>query len=225
MRRKTKRKERKVCAENGKRVAQNWLPVEDVRSGIIILKDGGYRKMLEVTPVNFKLKTPVEKKAIIMNYKSFLKACNFDMQIIVRSKRSDIEPHLDRITSLYEKEENENIRRMMEGYMDLVKTLAYKRKSVSRRFYIVFPYVPPGGANARNVKFADVVRDLNEKKEKIKEHLKKCGNAVSDPMEGEGVISVLNSFLNNELYCVRKPGICASEKPGLVALMGFEEGE
>jgi hypothetical protein len=45
---------------------QEWLPVADIRDGIVLTKDGRYVKILEVLPVNFYLKSYMEQQSIIL---------------------------------------------------------------------------------------------------------------------------------------------------------------
>lgn len=64
---------------------QEWLPFQKIlEKGIIKLKDDSYVKIIKVIPINYNLKSELEKEAILNSYKLFLKTCNFDMQILIR---------------------------------------------------------------------------------------------------------------------------------------------
>ena len=63
---------------------QKWLPFQKILdNGIIMLKDFSYIKILKITPINYNLKSNLEKEAILNSYKLFLKTCNFDIQIFI----------------------------------------------------------------------------------------------------------------------------------------------
>lgn len=61
---------------------QQWMPIDYIlENGIIKLKNNKYIKILKITPINYNLKSDLEKSAILNSYKTFLKTCPFQMQI------------------------------------------------------------------------------------------------------------------------------------------------
>lgn len=70
---------------------QNWLPFDKImKKGIIKLKNNNYIKIIRVNPINYNLKSDLEKEAILNSYKTFLKTCNFDIQILIQSNKDYI---------------------------------------------------------------------------------------------------------------------------------------
>ena len=54
---------------------QDWFPIEEIfDNGIIKLKKNNYIKILKIIPINFNLKSNLEKEAILNSYKIFLKS-------------------------------------------------------------------------------------------------------------------------------------------------------
>ena len=187
---------------------QRWIPVEEIRDGVVKLKTESYIKIIEVIPVNFKLKSLNEQRAILMQYKSFLKACQFDMQIVVQSRRTDTSPHTEKIRQFYGKENNQKVQDMMLDYINLVQNMSLRRKSISRRFFIVITYRPPVDTSLKNVKYEDIIQDLHDKALKVKEYLSKCGNTIVEydehslegtPVEDNEMLNVLYTYLNKKL--------------------------
>ena len=197
-------KKKEVPIEEQQRItAKNWLPIKNIVNGIVILKNGTYVKMVEVTPVNFNLRSKTDKRFIILNFRAFLKACRFPMQISVQCRKADVDPHIRKMQAFYKAEKNENVKEMLRGYIRLVKSLsAGNVGAISRRFFLIFPYIAPPGV--REQTFADVEKQLYEKQAYVKEFLSKCGNEVDDHMETEAVASILYSFLNKRTYEVQK---------------------
>ena len=77
---------------------QEWLPVDEIlENGIIKLKNKNYIKILKIIPINFELKSNLEKEAILNSYKIFLKTCNFDIQILIQSNKKDLSNHISKI--------------------------------------------------------------------------------------------------------------------------------
>lgn len=184
---------------------QKWMPIESIKDGIVKLKHEQYLKIIEVTPVNFKLKSKSEQKAILYEYKSFLKGCPFDMQIVVQSRRTDVSIHTKKIEEYYEKENNLKVREMMNDYISLVKTMSVKKKSISRRFFIVISYSPPAQASIKNVSYEEIYQDLTDKVLKVKQYLVKCQNQIieyddntidNSKLEDSEIINILYTYLN-----------------------------
>lgn len=70
---------------------QEWLPIVQIlENGIIKLKEENYIKIIKIIPVGYNLKSDLEKEAILNSYKTFLKTCNFDMQLIIQSNKEDL---------------------------------------------------------------------------------------------------------------------------------------
>ncbi len=70
---------------------QEWLPIDQIlENGIIKLKEDNYIKIIKIIPVGYNLKSDLEKEAILNSYKTFLKTCNFDMQLIIQSNKEDL---------------------------------------------------------------------------------------------------------------------------------------
>lgn len=186
--------------------SKDWLPIKAVVNGIILLKNGDYLKILEVLPINFKLRSKVEKRAIILNYREFLKACHYPMQVSIQCKKADIEPHIKRMEGYLKEESNDNVKSMGKGYISLIRTLG-KKGAVSRRFFLIVPYVQPAGV--KSVDFSDVDKQLSEKGSNIQDYLKPCGNAVVDTGEigdTEYILNVLYSCINKRTCDIQRLG-------------------
>ena len=96
---------------------QEWLPFEKIlENGIIKTKDKNYVKIIKVNPINFNLKSELEKKAILNSYKIFLKSCNFDIQILIKSKKQSLKEHIENINKNKQKE-NEKIKNIINKYI------------------------------------------------------------------------------------------------------------
>ena len=112
---------------------QKWIPIENILDkGIIKIGKNKYIKILKIIPINFNLKTQLEKEAILNSYKIFLKTCNFDMQILIQSKREDLSSHIENIQKISEKEKNKIIRKYSEKYLEFINEKNNKNKSASK---------------------------------------------------------------------------------------------
>lgn len=173
-----------------------FINLKSIKNGIINL-DGSYIKIFEIDPINFNLKSVREQYDILYQYKVFLKSCNFDMQIVVQSRRSNISPHLNNINDFYYKEKSEKVKEMMSDYTNLVKDMSSKKKSISRRFFLITKYIPPADIKLDEINIEEVREDFTNKFLKVKQGLAKCGNSVRELDENE-IINLLYTYLNKK---------------------------
>ena len=176
---------------------QDWLPFQKILdNGIIKLEDNLYIKIIQINPINFNLKSELEKEAILNSYKIFLKTCNFDIQILIQSNKEDLSKHISRINS-QKNIEKENIKKISENYIQYIKKLNQNKKSSNKRFYIIIK----NSKTHENIKTEEmIIEELNDNFYKIKECLARCGNVVKDISKKQEIISILYSFINTRMY-------------------------
>ena len=173
---------------------QAWLPFESIlENGIIKLKNSSYIKILEIIPINFNLKSELEKEAILNSYKIFLKTCNFNFQILIQSNKENLEKIISDI-NFQKNKEKEKIKKISENYINYIKELNKNKKSSNKNFYIIIKN------NIKDEKVEEnVVEELNENYFKIKECLARCGNIVKDINKKENAKKLIQSFINKRL--------------------------
>ena len=170
---------------------QDWLPFDEIlEKGIIKLKDGEYIKIIKIIPINYNLKSDLEKEAILSSYKTFLKTCNFNIQILIQSNKEDLSKHILKIDEKVKKENNLNLSKISENYINFIKKINQEKNSSSKNFYIIIK-------NENKFKEENIyISELDEKYFKIKECLSRCGNNVIQIEEKEELKDILFSFFN-----------------------------
>lgn len=121
---------------------QKFVPVKEIRSGIIILKDGGYRGVLLCSSVNFGLKSADEQRAITMGFQNFLNTLDFSIQIIVNSRRMDLRPYLALLAEKAPGQKTELLRIQLREYIEFIRSFTDQANIMTKSFYIVVPYAP-----------------------------------------------------------------------------------
>jgi hypothetical protein len=104
------------------------------------MNDGSIRVVLKVEPVNFDLKSETEQNAIIFAYQGFLNSLTFPIQIVVQSKRLDLEQYLVRLERRREEMTNDLLALQLESYVGFVRKLIDVANAMSKRFYVVISY-------------------------------------------------------------------------------------
>jgi len=122
---------------------QRYLDFAGVHDDTLILKNGGIRAILEVSSINFNLKSEDEQNAIIYSYQRFLNALNFPTQILVKSKKLDIDLYLENLKEKQRHQQNELLKRQMEEYIEYIAKLVEYADIMEKKFYVVIPQNPP----------------------------------------------------------------------------------
>lgn len=121
---------------------QQYMQVSEIRDGVAILKDGTLRSVLLVSSINFALKSEDEQSALISGYVSFLNGIDFPLQIVVQSRKLNIDAYMGRLDEAEKTQENELLKMQISDYRSFVRELVDIGEIMSKRFYVVVPYDP-----------------------------------------------------------------------------------
>lgn len=155
-----------------------WLPVADVRDGIIVTRDGGYVKLLEVFPVNFRLQNDAQQSRMIGYFASYLKIAPDCLQILCLSQKHDITQYEQRMRAFMDKETSDACRTLTENRIQEVKYLAATSASI-KRFFLVFRLEP--SMRLRADTFEAVAQALYDEECTARSYLARCGLEVRVP--------------------------------------------
>ena len=176
---------------------QQWLPIEEIlENGIIKTNKNKFIKILKIIPINYNLKSDLEKKTILNSYKILLKTCNFDIQILIQSNKEDLSQHILNIEKNIQKKENKYLKEISENYIKFIQTLNYSRNSASKDFYLIISNQISENFNSIEI----VENDLKEKYFKIKECLSRCGNDVIELNNKNEILKIFYSLLNTRKF-------------------------
>jgi len=121
---------------------QENVPIAGIKDGIVILKTGQYRIILEVAAVNFSLKSEEEQNSLVMQYQGFINSLHFPIQIVVRSNKLDLSPYINRIKKIATEQKNDLIKMQTEDYADFVGQLINLANIMKKSFYVIVGYDP-----------------------------------------------------------------------------------
>jgi hypothetical protein len=124
---------------------QSFVPVKEVRNGVIMLKDGGYRAVLMCSSINFALKGEDEQRAIIGGFQSLLNTLDFSIEIVVHSRKTDIRPYLALLETRMQDQTTELMRLQLREYMQFIRNFIDSSDIMTKTFYVVVPYAPSAG--------------------------------------------------------------------------------
>src|SRR3569832_230635 len=131
---------------------QEFVPIKEVRDGVVILKDGSMRALLMASSINLALKSQDEQAAIIAQFQNFLNSLEFTAQFFVESRELDIRPYIGLLEDRYAAELDDLMKIQIREYIAFIKDFTERANIMTKNFFIVVPYDPAlisrGGAGA-----------------------------------------------------------------------------
>lgn len=122
------------------RATQEFVPIKEVRDGIIVLKNGDLRAIVLANSINLSLKSDDEQKATIFQFQSFLNTLDFVIQISIQSRKLDIRPYLILLEDR-EKVQNEPLLKLQtKEYIEFIRNFTESVSIMTKSFFIVVPY-------------------------------------------------------------------------------------
>ena len=198
------------------KATQDFVPIKEIRDGIIVLKDGGLRAIVLANSVNLSLKSDDEQKATILQFQSFLNTLDFAIQISVQSRRLDIRPYLLLLEDRAKVQSEPLLKLQTKEYIDFIRNFTESVSIMTKSFFVIVPYThtvlkSDSGILAklftrRNKEEINATKqeDFDEKRSKLKER-------VSVIQQGLGRCGIKSIQLGTEeavevFYKVFNPG-------------------
>lgn len=125
-----------------KKPTQDFVPIQEIRDGIIIMKDGSMRVIMLASSINFALKSAEEQEAIMFQFQNFLNSLDFSLQIFLESRRLDIRPYLALLAERQKQQVSDLMRIQIKEYANFIKSFTENVEIMTKNFFIVVPYVP-----------------------------------------------------------------------------------
>lgn len=122
--------------------AQSYLNIAEVREDVVVLRDGTMRAVMLVSSINFALKSEDEQTAIVQAYMQFLNSLDFPIQVIIQSRRMNIDEYMNKLKEAEVGQKNELLRNQIVDYRSYVRQLVDLAEIMQKRFYLVVPYDP-----------------------------------------------------------------------------------
>lgn len=133
----------KTAAKPSPKSTQAYIDIAALKDGVVILKSGGLRAVLEVKSVNFALKSPQEQEDIVLRYQGFLNSLHFPLQIVMQSRKLDLTDYIAKLTARAESEPNDHIRGQITAYVAFMERLLTVVNIMDKRFFVVVPFDSP----------------------------------------------------------------------------------
>lgn len=128
---------------------QQFVDIDDIRDDVVFLRDGSLRSVIMVSGTNFELKSEDEQDGIISAYQSFLNALDFSVQIVVHSRKLNVDLYLKKMEGVRDKEPNELLKNQIGEYIEFIRGFVKENEIMTKNFFVVVPYE---GVNLQSLK-------------------------------------------------------------------------
>lgn len=131
---------------------QEFVPIKEIRDGVVILKTGQMNAVLLASSINFALKSADEQEAILLQFQGFLNTLDFSIQVYVQSRKLDIRPYLEQLAGREADQYNDLMRIQLREYMEFIRTFTSEVDIMAKNFFVIVPYTPINADVRANLK-------------------------------------------------------------------------
>ncbi len=153
---------KKITKPSTTAASQQFLDVAEIKEDVVVLKSGSFRSILAVSAINFDLKSSDEQEAIINQYQNFLNSLDFPIQVLVSSRKLNIDKYLEFIEEKEKQQNNELLKLQVSEYKNFIGQLVEVSNIMDKNFYIVVPFSPV--ENKEKGFFSNIMSTFNPKK-------------------------------------------------------------
>ena len=122
--------------------SQDLVVIKEIRDNTVILKDDSIRQVLMVSGINFALKSETEQEIITTSYQNFLNSIDFPLQVVIHSRKINIEKYLTSLAEFTEKEASPLLKSQGEEYQEFIRGFVQKNAIMEKTFLLVVPFTP-----------------------------------------------------------------------------------
>jgi type IV secretory pathway VirB4 component len=203
--------------------AQQFVPVQEVRDGIVVLKDGSLCTVVLVSSINLSLKSYEEQKATLAQFQNFLNTIDFPIQIVIQSRRYDVRPYILTLENRLKEQTEQLLQVQTREYIQFIQTFTDQVNVMRKQFFVVIPYIPPVLASGsgiskifsflkKNPVGTDVVGNFEEERTQLEERV----SVVEQGLTGIGLrlAQLGTQEVIEVLYKTFNPGETSSQSNG-----------
>jgi len=201
---------------------QSSLIINEIKDGIVIMKDGSLRSVVLTSAINFDLMSQAEQDGAELAFQGFLNSLHFPIQIVVKSRKIDLDNYIDKLKKSRDEQDNPLLADLMEDYIANVQSLIEEVNIMDKQFFVVIPYFPVVEATKANIvqqlgtilKPANVVSvgaaDFENSKKELRQRVQLVANGLAQM--GLRAIPLNTQELIDLYYTSYNPDVAAQQK-------------
>jgi len=198
---------------------QQFVPIKEIRDGVMIMPNNELRGVLIASSVNFSLKSQDEQQGIFIQFQNYLNSLDFETQIVVQSRRLDISPYINLLENRSKNVIGDLLKTQIREYIQFIKIFTDSTNIMTKSFFVVVPYIPPLSKNSSPLGLFSSKSAANKAKDAValfEENRSQLEQRISVVEQGLGRVGVRSTRLGTEeivelLYKLFNPG--ETDKP------------
>ena len=201
------------------KATQEFVPIKEVRDGIVVLKNGELRSIILANSTNLSLKSSDEQRATILQFQSFLNTLDFPVQISVQSRKLDIRPYLLLLENRMKVQNEPLLKLQTREYIEFIKNFTDTVSIMTKSFFVVVPYTH---STLKSESSSGFLGGLFSKKNKTEEKAEKQADFEEKKSQLEQRVNVIQQGLGR---CGIKSAQLGTEEVVEVFYKVFNPGE
>lgn len=200
--------------------AQNLVAIREIRDGVLVLTSGELRQVLIVGGINFSLKSDAEQNLITGAYQNFLNSLNFSLQILIHSRKINIDRYLSTLDERRDQEKSGLLQDQIAEYQSFIREFVHDNAIMRKVFLVVVPFTPvslpsresvlgflpflkknaapdPKVKEAEDTSFRESAAQLSQRVSQVTDGLRAIGLEV-EPLNDEQLVELFYNFYNPE---------------------------
>ncbi len=190
---------------------QDFVPIRDIKEGVVILKDGQLCMVMLASTINFALKSALEQEAVLRQFQGFLNTIDFSLQFYIQSRKLDIGPYLDKLHGRESSQYNDLMRIQLREYINFVDTFTQEVDIMTKNFFVIIPYKSVTANLPKGLSGFVNNRQTTPDEIKFKEYRTQLEQRVSVVEQGLARVGIRTILLSNDelvelYYHIFNPG-------------------
>lgn len=181
---------------------QDYIPLKEIRNGIVETTDGRYLKILEIEPINFLLRSNEEQWGIISTFASWLKISPMRLQFKSVTRKADSDRYVAGLEADIEKDDVPACRELGEGTIRFIQEEG-SREALTRRFFLIFQY--EAVRRQADNDYGEVYAALQTMTQNARTYFAQCGNSIVNPKDEDAFVAEILYMYFNRRSCVDDP--------------------
>ena len=124
------------------KTTQEFVPIKEIRQGVVILKDNSLRGIVMASSLNFALKSADEQQSILLQFQNFLNSLDFSIQIFIQSRKLDIRPYIALLENRLKEQMGDILKIQTREYIEFIRNFTESSNIMTKTFFVVVPYTP-----------------------------------------------------------------------------------
>jgi len=183
------------------------IDIKEIKSNTVILKDGSLRQVLIVGGINFSLKSEEEQQVILSAYQNFLNSLEFPIQIVIHSRKINIQKYINNLIEIKNKETSPLLQNQIEEYIEFIRGFVKENAIMSKNFFVIVSFSPTSieiqkGFTSKIPLFSSKTKtsesEQAQKNENFQENLEQINQRTAQIIDGLASIGLDAVVLNDE---------------------------